>query len=263
MLTYFQPVLLALLRIVTAFMLFQIAGQRLFGLFGGDAAAHMTPAWFAGTLAFVGSLSIGVGFLTRPLAALLAADLLVLYVTRYLPQGFPPVSGALGEHVVLAMLLSVLLVFAGPGRFSLDQDITRQRPDIVLPGATGWDRYYPEALSAVRILVGVLFMLHGLPKMGIGGEAAEFLTQRWFAGFIEAVGGALIAAGLFTAPVAFLASGQMAFAYFLSHAPRAFFPIENGGDRSAMFSFFFLFLVAAGPGRWAVDALMRKRGGKA
>lgn len=264
MLTYFQPLTLAALRIVMAFMLWQLAAQRLFGLLGGEPAAILSLAWFTGLVAFVGSLAVGVGFLTRLVAAVLAVDLLLLYLFGYLPQGFPPIGAGLGEHVALLFVLSALVAFAGPGRFSIDEDLKRERPDVDLPlSGGGLRRYYPQALGASRILIGVLFLLHGLPKLGLGGEAAAFLSQRWIAGVIESFGGAALTLGLFTAPVAFLASGQMAFAYFLSHAPRGFFPIENAGDRAALFCFFFLFLVAAGPGRWALDGLLRKGAGQA
>ena len=258
-LTYFQPITLAALRIVMAFMLWQLAAQRLFGLFGGEPAAILSPAWFTGLVAFVGSLAVGVGFLTRLVAAVTAADLLLLYLFRYLPQGFPPIGAGLGEHLALLFLLSAFMAFAGPGRFSVDGDLERERSDIERPlSGDGWRRYYPQALGACRMLVGLLFLLHGLPKLGLGGEAAAFMSQRWLAGVVESFGGAALTLGLFTVPVAFLASGQMAFAYFLSHAPRGFFPIENGGDRAALFCFFFLFLVASGPGRWALDGLLRK-----
>lgn len=258
--TYFQPITLALLRIAAAFMVWQIAAQRLFGLFGGGPAAILSPGWFAGLVAFVGSLAIGVGFLTRPFAAVVALELAVIYLVLFLPQGFPPSGAALGEHIAVPLVIMVLLVFAGPGRFSIDADLKRQRPDIDFRWfGEGLGRFHPQALGACRILLGLLFLQHGLPKLGLGRPAAAFLTQQWIAGVVEVFGGAAIALGFFAVPVAFVASGQMAFAYFLGHAPKGFFPINNGGDRAALFCFFFLFLVAAGPGRWALDGLLRKR----
>ena len=76
---------------------------------------------------------------------------------------------------------------------------------------------------------------------------------------IELVGGILIALGLFTRPAAFLCAGEMAVAYFIGHAPRGFFPANNMGDAAILYCFVFLYLSAAGPGPWSVDA-MRSRG---
>jgi putative oxidoreductase len=75
----------------------------------------------------------------------------------------------------------------------------------------------------------------------------------WFAGVIEIVSGLLILFGFFTRPAAFIASGTMAFAYWMAHAPSNFFPVNNGGDAAILFCFVFLFLVFAGPGAWSVN----------
>ena len=83
------------------------------------------------------------------------------------------------------------------------------------------------------------------------------------AGSIELVAGALIAIGLFTRPAAFLASGLMAFAYFIAHAPQNFFPVNNGGDAAILYCFVFLYLVFAGPGEWSLDALRNRDAGRA
>ena len=108
--------------------------------------------------------------------------------------------------------------------------------------------------------MGLLFLSYGLRKMFgmLGGEPEPFLTLQWFAGIVELFGGAAIILGLFTRPTAFLCAGQMAFAYFINHNPRGFFPIQNGGERAALFCYFFLFVWVAGAGRWSVDGLRRK-----
>ncbi len=84
-------------------------------------------------------------------------------------------------------------------------------------------------------------------------------TMYWFAGAIEFAGAALVLAGLFTRPAAFIMSGEMAFAYFISHAPRGFFPILNGGDAAILYCFVFLYLAFAGAGPWSLDALLWKK----
>jgi putative oxidoreductase len=125
-------------------------------------------------------------------------------------------------------------------------------------------RLEPYALAALRIVAGFLFSLHGFQKlfgmfggMGGGGGRATLGSLVWFAGALECFGGLLILAGLFTRPVAFLLAGQMAFAYFTRHAPRAFWPILNGGELAALYAFLFLFFSAAGPGTLSLDAAVR------
>lgn len=127
-------------------------------------------------------------------------------------------------------------------------------------------RFEPQLLSILRIVAGLLFMQHGLQKilgwfggMGGPGQTVELASRSGVAGIIELVGGALIAFGLITRLTAFIASGEMAFAYFLSHYPRGFFPIENRGEVVILFCFVFLFIAAAGPGPWSMDALLLRR----
>jgi len=119
----------------------------------------------------------------------------------------------------------------------------------------------PRFLSILRIVAGVLFLEHGTQKL-LGfppsEHAPEFLSLIWFAGAIELVGGALVAAGAFTRPVAFILSGEMAFAYWMAHAPKSVFPALNGGDAAILYCFVFLYLVFAGAGPWSVDALRER-----
>ena len=124
----------------------------------------------------------------------------------------------------------------------------------------------PYVLSLLRIIAGFTFSLHGFQKifallggMGGTGAKAQFFSLIWFAGFLELVGGLLLILGLFTVPTAFLLSGQMAVAYFMAHWPRGFWPILNGGELGALYSFVFLYLFAAGPGPWSLDRLLRKK----
>lgn len=116
--------------------------------------------------------------------------------------------------------------------------------------------------ALLRIVTGFLFFQHGLPKLlgGFGRAApAEPFTQMWFAGVIEVFGGAAIALGVFASPVAFIASGEMAVAYFQAHAPRGFWPIMNGGELAALYCFVFLYFAAHGSGKWSIDALRKGR----
>lgn len=122
----------------------------------------------------------------------------------------------------------------------------------------------PRLLSVLRIVTGLIFVAYGLQKiLGFPAPPASGLpatfTLSWWAGMLELIGGPLIIIGLFTRPVAFVLSGFMAFAYFIAHAPRAFYPLLNGGNLAILFCFVFLYLVAAGAGPWSLDAIMRRR----
>ena len=123
-------------------------------------------------------------------------------------------------------------------------------------------RWQPYALLAVRVVAGLLFFQHGAEKMwGFAGARPEptLFALRGVAGILESVGGPLIAVGLFTRPVAFILSGEMAVAYFRSWAPRGLFPIANGGEEATLFAFIFLWLWTAGGGAWSVDEWWRAR----
>ena len=122
----------------------------------------------------------------------------------------------------------------------------------------------PRLLSVLRIVAALLFLQHGLAKLLHFPHVAMFdqlqlLSLIGLAGVIELVGGALLLVGLFTRPVAFIMSGEMAVAYFMAHAPRGFFPLQNQGELAILFCFVFLYLAAAGGGPWSVDSLLARR----
>lgn len=122
----------------------------------------------------------------------------------------------------------------------------------------------PHALSALRIMTGLLFLQHGTAKYLKFPPVAMFDKLQMFspagiAGLLELVGGVLIIVGLFTRPVAFVLSGLMAVAYFMAHAPRGFFPILNQGELAIIYCFVFLYLACAGGGPWSVDYIVRKK----
>jgi len=147
------------------------------------------------------------------------------------------------------------------------------------------DSWTPKVLSLLRFVTGLLFLQHGTQKIlhfpqalappGGGGGAARAAagavhaapslaaqiggTLAPFSGWMELVGGVLIIFGLFTRPVAFLLSGEMAIAYFTFHFPRSPFPILNGGDLAVQWCFLFLFFACAGGGPLSLDGMMKKR----
>jgi putative oxidoreductase len=125
--------------------------------------------------------------------------------------------------------------------------------------------YSPTSLAALRIMSGLLFLEHGTQKFlsfpagPMAGFGWTFAQPGAYAGIIELVAGLFIALGLFTRPAAFIASGTMAVAYFLGHAGKDFFPVNNMGDAAILYCFVFLHFVFAGPGRFSLDANLGRK----
>ena len=121
----------------------------------------------------------------------------------------------------------------------------------------------PRLLSILRIVAAFLFVAHGTEKWLAFPVPRESPTVLWslsgVAGLFELVGGFLLLVGLFTRPVAFVLSGLMASAYFIAHAPDAFWPIVNRGELAVLYCFVFLYLAAAGGGPWSVDRWLRRK----
>jgi putative oxidoreductase len=123
--------------------------------------------------------------------------------------------------------------------------------------ALSLDRYAPYALAALRIVTAALFISHGLVKL-FGFPAAAMpgaqplVSMMGAAAVLEVGGGALVLLGVLARPAAFLLSGEMAFAYFMAHAPKTFHPLLNGGEGAILFCFIFLYIAAAGPGAFAL-----------
>lgn len=129
-----------------------------------------------------------------------------------------------------------------------------------------WRSWAPYLLSALRIVSAFLFMQFGSAKLYAfpaavmpGGGTAPFTSLAGIAGALEVFGGGLILLGLFTRPVAFLLSGEMAVAYFYGHAPQGFWPVLNQGHPAILFCFIWLYISSAGPGPWSLDALISRR----
>jgi putative oxidoreductase len=121
----------------------------------------------------------------------------------------------------------------------------------------------PRVLSVLRIVTALLFMMHGTAKLFHAPHQAMFdnlqlMSLIGLQGVLEFGGGLLLLVGLFSRPVAFVLSGDMAVAYFIAHWPKGWLPILNGGDLAVLFCFVFLYLWAAGPGPWSIDARLRR-----
>jgi putative oxidoreductase len=131
-----------------------------------------------------------------------------------------------------------------------------------------WSALAPYFLGALRVVAAFMFILSGTMKlfafpMGMppNGATAAAFSEIWFAGVLEVFGGGLVLVGLFTRPVAFVLSGEMAVAYFQFCNPASIWPIANLGIAPALYCFVWLYFSAAGPGAWSLDAI-RKRGAR-
>lgn len=125
------------------------------------------------------------------------------------------------------------------------------------------NRYAPYFLGLLRIVTALIFILHGTQKLfGFpapppNGALPAVFTLFWFAAVLELVGGLLVLVGFQTRIVAFILSGEMAFAYWMAHGPRSLYPVLNGGDAAILYCFVFLYLVFAGAGAFAIDKQSR------
>lgn len=123
-------------------------------------------------------------------------------------------------------------------------------------------KLHGAALSALRIVVAINFATHGSQKL-LGfpsGKIVQYASLMGLAGLLELAGGILVFLGLFTRPVAFLLSGEMAVAYFTAHAHQGLWPVVNGGERAVLYCFVFLYLSAAGAGPLSLDKVLRRSG---
>ena len=116
-------------------------------------------------------------------------------------------------------------------------------------------RFAPQIYALLRMVSGLLFAVHGAQKLlgVLGGQQVPIMSQFGLAGVIELVGGLMIAAGMFASLAAFIASGEMAVAYFQAHAPKAVWPVQNGGELAVLYCFVFLYVAARGNGTWSVQ----------
>ena len=136
-----------------------------------------------------------------------------------------------------------------------------------MAGSNSWTKAAPQLLSILRIVAAFLFLCHGADKLfnlpagpfTLIASAKLFTLAPGLAGILEFGGGLLLLLGVFSRPIAFILSGEMAFAYFMAHFPtNHVFPYLNGGEGAVLFCFVFLYLSAAGPGPLSVDRALRR-----
>ena len=254
-----SPLLLALLRIVAGFLFWQHGAQKLFGWFGGEIVSALSLLWFAGLLETIGGPLIAVGLLTRPVAFLLAGEMLVAYLIAHLPQGFWPLRNG-GVVPLLFAFIFLHLAAAGSGAIALESLFSSK-----LSGNRWFAKFAPATLAILRLGSAFLFWQYGASKfLGMfGGRPVGMFQLRWFAGVMEFFGAPLIALGLFTRPLAFLLSGEMAVAFWTSHVPRGpgFWPIQNGGEPAVLLCLIFLYMATTGPGPLSLDRAFSRKSG--
>lgn len=253
------PELQSLARIIFGFLVFRHGMEQVLGFPGAWIEA---PTWSVfGVLklmCFPGGMLIMLGLFTRPVALALAVAHLVYWFVEPLPNALFQGArlfgsrGAPTDHLVLPALFFVYLFLTGPGVWSLDRWLKRDAGVVCNPR---WALY---SLTVLRVVAGFLFIFHGTGKLA---PTLDSTSLRAFAAVLEICGGPMIMLGLFTRPLAFLLAGEMAFAYFLSHAPEGFWGsfAEPNQEAAILFCFLYLFLWAAGPGEFSLDSLVRRR----
>ena len=254
------PQLLSLARLIFGFLLFRHGMEQVLGF--PPAWVPSEPTSFYGIiklLAFPGGILIMLGLFLRPVCLVLSTLYLVFWfvgpLASYLAEG-TRLFGARGpsDPVLLNGLFFLYLALAGGGAWSLDR-LRQPKHEAALES-----RWAPYALGALRIVAGFLFIHHGIDKV-TGRVPLDITSLRALAAGLEFVGGPMLILGLFTRPVAFILSGEMAFAYFINHWPERFWGsfVEPNQEAAILNSFLFLFLWAVGPGAWSLDGLRSRR----
>jgi putative oxidoreductase len=248
------PYLQSLARIVFGFLVLRHGMEQVLAY---PEASHASRVSFEGILELIAlpaGFLIILGVYTRQVSLVLAVLYFILFFLGPLQRGpFTHRNG--GDPILVNAFFFLYLSAAGAGAWSVDR----------LRGVSSVDkRWTPILLGILRVAAAGLFLMHGLEKIfGVGGGRIDrdIMTIRGLAGWLEIVGGSLFAVGLFTRPVAFVLSGEMAVAYFRAWAPRGFWPsfAQAGMEASILFCFLFLFFWAAGPGAWSVDARRGKK----
>lgn len=250
MLNRLSPVARSLLRAVAGLLFWQHGMQKLLGWFGGPVFPAFSLLWFAAVLESIGGPLLAIGLLTRPVAFVLAGEMLVAYRIGHVLLGFWPVRNG-GVQALQFCCIFVHLAAAGPGSLAVDSFLSAKT------SLNKWlEKLAPITLAILRVGSAFLFWQYGASKFvgWFGGHRVPLFQLHWFAGVMEFFGAPLLALGLFTRLLAFLYSGEMAVAYWTSHFPRGpgVWPIQNGGEPAVLFCFIYLYLLTAGPGAFSI-----------
>lgn len=252
----------SLARIICGFLVFRHGMEQVLGFPAAFPGTDYDALSFGGLLkllAFPGGILIMLGLFTRPVCFTLGCLYLAWWFVGPLPIGLRPdrnLFGARGpsDPVLLNGFFFLYLAATGPGAWSADRVLGREKT------LTTDSKWAVCTLGALRIVAGFLFIFHGIDKVW-GRVPFDVTSLRALAATLELVGGPMLMIGLFTRPLAFLLSGEMAFAYFLNHAPEGFWGsfVEPNQEAAILNCFLFLFLWGAGPGAWSLDDLLERR----
>ena len=260
------PYLLSAVRIAVGLLFFQHGAEKIWGFADGRIEHNfLTMRGFAGPLEVAGGALLVLGLFTRTTAFILCGEMAVAYFSRWAPRGFWPISNG-GEEAVICCYIFLWLVTAGPGPWSLDSLIGRNRAGSSLKTTVAsWEGY---TRSLLRIILAFVFTLHGFRHSfgffhASGGRrtavpmALDGLPSLF--GGLEIIGGLLLFLGLLTRPVAVILCAELLAAYFYSAVPRGIWPIRNGGNEVLFYFLAFLYFAAAGAGVWSLDQLLQNR----
>jgi len=256
------PYLQSLARIIFGFLVLRHGMEQVLGYPEASPAAMTSFGGGLELMAFPGGLLIMLGLFTRPVCLVLSIMYLVFWFVGPLQSSLVQGRALFGgrgpsDPLLLNCFFFLYLTTAGGGAWSLDR--LRNPAGEAASDAT----WAPYSLGLLRIVAGFLFLHHGLEKWFGPRAVRDITTLRGFAGLLENAGGPLLMLGLFTRPLAFILSGEMAVAYFISWAPRGFWQsfTQPGMEASILNCFLFLFLCSAGPGAWSLDSLWRRTRG--
>jgi len=265
---YRAPDVMFGMRIAAALLFFQHGAEKLFGFAGARPVPDLfAQRGFAGLLETIGPVLLVLGLFPRFTAFILCGEMAVAYFQSWAPRGFWPIANG-GEEAVLFCYFYLWIITAGPGAYSLDAWIDRQRGPHPFRAWKRWlPPFEPYTRSVMRIIVGFLIVEHGARKIFnvlpiVGGRrnvpqmAIDGLPT--ITGYIDLVAGALLIVGLLTRPAALVAAAEMLAAYFVVAAPRGPWPIRNGGGEALMQVVISVYLVAAGAGILSLDRVGAK-----
>ena len=246
-------------RIVIGFLVIRHGMEQVLGFpAAGADVPTASPYGLLKLLCLPGGLLLMLGLLSRPTTLALAIAHVAYWFIEPLPQAVFEGArlfgsrGAPSDHLLLPGLFCAYLFFSGPGAWSVDRWLRRDT-------GTGSDAQAAMySLVVLRIVAGVLFIPHGLGKIA---PTLDPMSLRALAMVLEVVGGPMMILGLYVRPLAFVLCGEMAFAYFLSHAPLGFWGsfAEPNQEAAILFCFLFLFFWAKGAGAWSLDAVFERR----
>jgi putative oxidoreductase len=260
---YRAPDVIFGMRVAAALLFFQHGAEKLFGFAGARPVPDLfAQRGIAGLLETIGPILLVLGLFPRFTAFILCGEMAVAYFQSWAPRGFWPIANG-GEEAVLFCYFYLWIMTAGPGAYSLDAWIDRQRGPHPFRAWKRWlASFEPYTRSVMRVIVGFLIVEHGarkifdvLPVVGGRRNVPQMAIDGLpgITGYIDLLTGSLLIVGLLTRPAAVVAAAQMLAAYFVVAAPRGPWPIRNGGGEALIHIVINVYLVVVGAGILSLD----------